>query len=102
MCHGSISFVGLRGRRVFKCPGLKPQFKLAANWPGLSRALPILASSDFLFQKRVRFSPCPSDFVPDYFLSALKLLPPTTISLILTSTKLWRWPWSFLYCFLRL
>ena len=38
----------------------------------------------------------------EYFFSTLKLLPPTMISLILTSTKLWRWPCSFLYCFLRL
>src|ERR1700744_1517498 len=38
----------------------------------------------------------------NYLASALKLLPPTRISLILTSTKLWRWPCIFLYCFLRL
>src|ERR1700760_3231984 len=37
-----------------------------------------------------------------YLLSALKLLPFTRISLIFTSTKFWRWPCSFLYCFLRL
>ena len=34
-------------------------------------------------------------------LHALKLLPSTTISLILTSTKFWRCPCIFLYCFLR-
>src|SRR5271169_6684652 len=37
-----------------------------------------------------------------YFLSSLKLLPLTRISLILTSTKFWRCPCIFLYCFLRL
>src|SRR5271170_8037065 len=33
--------------------------------------------------------------------ASLKLLPLTRISLILTSTKFWRWPCIFLYCFLR-
>src|SRR5580692_1724346 len=42
------------------------------------------------------------NFAEKLFLYALKLLPLTRISLILTSTKFWRWPCIFLYCFLRL
>src|ERR1700730_6943961 len=47
----------------------------------------------------------PKNFVEKlflYFASSLKLLPLTRISLILTSTKFWRCPCIFLYCFLRL
>ena len=55
-----------------------------------------------LASRMLRLKPDYRCGVPNYFFSALKLLPPTRISLILTSTKLWRWPCIFLYCFLRL